>query len=298
MKVLVTGAAGQLGSSVCRALGHVGIPFLAVDKVGDAQADHPLEVMDLLDPKVCEKLLKGVDVLAHFANHSNWYSGPPQKVYGENVRMNMNLFQAAADQICQRIVFASSIQVFNGQRPIEDREDHEIMLPYLPIDAEMPAIPRNSYALSKQAAESMLKYFSETARMTCISIRFPWLLDLPVLTAVNQQHGMKRGQSYDGFAYLPLYSAAEAIVKAINVELSGYRQYFVASKDNLEQRPAQQVISEQLSHLQLKKPIEEMDSLVNCRKAESELGWRQPQSLVESIGIYQKREIFSGLDHD
>ena len=290
MKILVTGATGRLGSSVCRLLSQAGIPFQAVDKVPGQQTDYAVEIVDLLDSKKCSLLLEGVDVLMHFANHSNWYKGSPQKVFNENVTMNMNLFQAAADRGCQRIVFSSSIQVINGQLPIHERADHKILLPYLPMDSDMPAIPRNSYALSKHTSENMLTYFSENRGMTCIVIRYPWLLDAHLMKSAIDNQGIKRGKCYDGYAYLPLYSGAEVAIKAMTASLSGYHQYFVASKDNLEQRPAQEVIAEQLAHLPHKKPIQEMNSLIDCSKAERELGWKQPESLKTAYEKYGKLE--------
>jgi|TARA_B110000495_G_scaffold202616_1_gene223222 nucleoside-diphosphate-sugar epimerase len=288
MKVLVTGAAGRLGSCVCRLLTEAKIEFLAVDKYPDPQAAYPVEVIDLLDGEACSELLEGVDVLVHFANHANWKSDASEMIYSENGTMNMNLFQAAANAGCGRIVFSSSIQVFNGQLPIDDRAAHEIVLPYIPIDSDMPAFPRNAYSLSKQVAENLLKYFSDTKAMTCIVIRYPLLLDSKLLRRAREAGGIERGNCYDGFAYLPIYSAAEAAVKAMSVDLDGYRQYFVASKDNLEQRQAREVIEGQLSGLHRKKPIAEMDSLVDCTKVETELGWKQPQSLEESFAKYSE----------
>ena len=288
MNVLVTGAAGRLGSCVCRLLGEAGVEFLAVDKVSGDQAEYPVKVVDLLDWETCDELLEGIDVLAHFANHTKWDSKKPQEVFNENTSMNMNLFQAAANAGCRRIVFSSSIQVFSGQLPTDDRDAHEIVLPYIPIDSDMPVFARNSYALSKQTAENMLKYFSVTRGMTCIAIRYPLLLDSKLLIKAKEQEGIERGKCYDGFAYLPIGSAAEAAVRAMTAELDGYRQYFVASKDNLEQRSAREVIEEQLSDLHRNKPIEEMDSLVDCSKVESELGWKQPNSLEESFAKYAR----------
>ncbi len=290
MKVLVTGAAGRLGSCVCRILSDAGVEFLAVDKVAGDGTAYPVEVADLLDWQKCSDLLVGIDVLAHFANHANWNSGNPQEVYVENVQMNMNLFQAAANAGCKRIVFSSSVQVLDGQLPIKDRMPHPIFLPYIPMDSDMPAIPRNSYGLSKQAAENALEYFSETAGMSCIAIRYPLLVDSQTLKEAMGNGGMYRGNCYDGFTYLPVYSAAEAAVKAMTAALEGYHCYFVASKDNLEQRPALEIIKKELSHLSCHKPLEEMDSLVDCSKVITELGWEQPQSMAESLEKYGELE--------
>ncbi len=287
MRVLVTGAAGRLGSCVCCLLVEKNVNFLAVDKFPDDQADYPIEQADLRDWETCKELLGGVDVLAHFANHPSFDSGSPEQVYNDNVTMNMNLFQTAANLGCPRIVFSSSIQVADGQLPVKDRTRQENVLPYLPMDSDMPDFPRNSYALSKQAAENALEYFSDTMGMTCIVIRFPLLVDSKMLKSALEQGGMERGNCYDGFAYLPVYSGAEAAVKAMTAEVEGYRNYFVASKDNLEQRPAREIIDGELSHLPCKKPVEEMDSLVDCSKVEADLGWEQPKSMAESFEKYR-----------
>ena len=286
MKVLVTGAAGRLGGCVCRMLAESGEEFLAVDKCPDEQADYPIEVANLLEWETCNELLDGVDVLAHFANHANWDSTSPEQLYTENAKMNMNLFQAAANAGCKRIVFSSSIQVMDGQLAIKDRLQHPNFLPYIPMDSDMPAIPRNAYGLSKQAAENALEYFSETKGMTCVVIRYPLLVDSGLLKTAVENSGMYRGNCYDGFTYLPVYSGAEVAVHAMTTELEGYHCYFVASKDNLEQRPAQEIIKEELSRLPCNKSLEEMDSLVDCSKVERELGWKQPQTMVESFEKY------------
>ena len=64
----------------------------------------------------------------------------------------------------------------------------------------------------------------------------------------------------------------------------------MASKDNLEQRPAREVIAEQLSHLPRKEAFEPMDSLVDCSLVEAELGWQQPNSLEEAFEKYVQKE--------
>ena len=286
MNVLVTGAAGRLGSCVCRLLDELGMTFTAVDCVSDVEAAYSVKIVDLLDWEACEELLKEIDVLIHFASNTKWDSDSPQDVLKENTSMDMNLFQAAANSGCSRIIFSSSIQVCSGQLPVGDRAIHEIVLPYIPIDSDMPTLARNGYSLSKQIGENLLNYFSDTKGMTCIAVRFPLLLDSNLLAKTKAMGGLKRGNCYDGVAYWPIYSAAEVAVKAITAELSGYRQYFVSSKDNLEQRPAREVIEEQLSDIPSKIPLEEMDSLVDCSKVEAELGWEQPRTLEESLEAY------------
>ena len=290
MKILVTGASGRLGSCVCRLLRESNLGFIAVDKFPDKQADYPIQSADLTEWETCERLMEGVDVLVHFANFSNFNAAPPEVLYPANAAMNMNLFQAGANVGCRRIIFASSIQVLDGQFPFMDRTKQENVLTYLPVDSDAPAVPRNAYALSKQAAEQMLSYFADTKGITGIAIRFPLLVDWEFMREIKKTNGIERGNAYDLFAYLPVYSAAEAVFKAITAKLDGYRNYFVASKDNLEQRPAREIIEQEMPDLPNRKPIEEMESLVDCSKVEADLGWEQPHSLDESLARYEGRE--------
>ena len=295
-KVLVTGAAGQLGMAICRLLMKSNIPFLAVDKNSGNNNDYPIKTVDLLDQKKCNELFEEVNSLIHLANHSNWFQGTFEKVYGENLLMNMNTFQAAANSGCKRIVFSSSIQVLNGQKPSHNRLEQEILLPYIPMDSEMPSIPKNSYSLSKLASENLLKYFSERFDMTCISLRYPWLLNLDFMNKAVNEGGIQRENCFDGFAYLPLYSAADLAVKASFSKISGYREYFVASRDTIVQRQVSEIIHSDLSHLQYKKPLQEIDSLVDCKKVELELGWKQPKSLFKAFQKYRKLEKINNVD--
>lgn len=281
---------------MCRLLQESGESLLAVDKFPDEEADYPIESADLTDWDACQRLMEGIDVLVHLANLSNFDSAPSEILYAANAAMNMNLLQAAATAKCRRVLFASSIQVLDGQFPTKDRTKQRNVLSYLPVDSEAPAVPRNAYALSKQAAEQMLAYFADTEGMTCLAIRFPLLVDWEFMRKVKATNGLKRGNAYDLFAYLPVYSGAEVAVKAITAKVDGYRSYFVASKDNLEQAPARDFVERELSHLPCKIPIEEMDSLVDCSKVEVELGWRQPQSLDQSLEAYEGRESVRPYD--
>lgn len=286
MRILVTGAAGRLGSCVCRLLVEQGMDFVAVDKVVGDDIEYPVQRVDLSVDETVDSLFEGIDALIHLANYSNWSSADPETVYTVNTSMNMRLFSAAVRQGCRRIVFSSSVQVLDGQMPIVNRMEHPVFLPYLPLDSEMPAISRNSYGLSKQSSESMLQYFSETAGATCVAIRYPLLIDSVMMAQALEEGGMPRGNPYDAYAYLPVYSGAEVAVCALLANVSGYRCYFVASKDNLEQKLPQEVIAEGLAEVPCRKALEQLDSLVDCSSVVADLGWQQPRSMSESLEKY------------
>jgi nucleoside-diphosphate-sugar epimerase len=166
MRVVVTGGAGHLGSAVCQVLADVGFQVHAVDRVYRRELSVPLEVADLLDGQAAYRLLAACDAVVHLANHPNPFGPlPPQQLYADNVAMDINVFQAAVDLGVRKLVFASSVQVFSGNRTTDD-VDKPSCLPYLPLDGDLPTCPRNAYALSKEAAEQQLRYFAALEPVT------------------------------------------------------------------------------------------------------------------------------------
>ena len=182
-KVLVTGAAGRLGREVCKALVAGGFDVRATDHHYRRELPVGLEVADLLDDTAAYRLLDGCESVVHLANHPHVGSiSPVQRLYRENVSMDVNVFQAAVDLGIRRIVFASSVQVFSGDRTGGWGDTTEALsrpscLAYLPIDGETPICPRNGYALSKAAGEQMLRYYvALDADLSATTVRYPFLL--------------------------------------------------------------------------------------------------------------------------
>ena len=88
---------------------------------------------------------------------------PDTRTYGDNVRGTFNVFQACADLGIQRVVSASSAQVyaFAKEPPV-----------YVPVDEAHPLGPANCYALSKVIGEQTADYFIKRFGMTILSFRF------------------------------------------------------------------------------------------------------------------------------
>src|SRR5436190_1126625 len=73
MRVLLTGAAGFIGSHVHRALAAVGHEVVAVDALLDAvhgadpQRAEGISLVDIRNPAALDPLLSGIDVVCHLA---------------------------------------------------------------------------------------------------------------------------------------------------------------------------------------------------------------------------------------
>lgn len=109
MKVLITGAAGNLGAKLTSHLaGHVQLVLI------DLSQSHEVHAADLsrLDDSWIS-LFRDVDCVVHLAGNPVAYHDWPDLI-GPNVDAMLNVFHAAALHQVKRVVFASSNHVMGG----------------------------------------------------------------------------------------------------------------------------------------------------------------------------------------
>jgi len=269
MKVTVTGAGGFLGAAVTRQLCEAGYTVVATDKFARTDLPTPVRVVDLLNRESCYHVLEGVEAVVHLGNHKGMHRGDPQLVFNENGTMNMNVFQAAAELKVAKVIFASSIQVMCSQRAAEDRQ---ALLPYLPLDSEAPPCPDNPYSLSKLVGETMLAYFADRWGMQTVALRFPALVDDALLDRCQKAGSFPAG-SHEAFAYLHVKDAGNLVAAMLKADLPGFRVYFPAARSHGSVRPVAEVIRQYYANVPLRKPLEEIDFLVDISAIERETGW-------------------------
>jgi nucleoside-diphosphate-sugar epimerase len=274
VKVLVTGAAGNLGSRTCRALTREGIDVVATDRHGRDDLPVRVHVADLLERRAIEALANGIDAVVHLGNHICFEPPDAPKIFGENVQMNVNVFEAAIAGGAKKLIFASSIQVI-GSVPRLPKPNPADAPAYLPVDGESPPFPTNPYALSKQVGEVMLQYYTRVYGVESIAVRWPgmgprgaaWGGDGPW----EQNSPQLRPQAFAGV--LSFEDAAELVLAILRTSLPGYRVYLPAPKRNMLGRPAAEVIERYLPNVPLRKPIDQIDNLVDLSRIQSETGW-------------------------
>lgn len=271
MNVTLTGAAGRLGSCVCRALVDAGHTVRATDKMVRRDLPVRIQAANLRDREVCYDLLEGADALIHLGNIPGTRGFDSQTVFNENTTVNMNVLQAAAEQQVQRVVFASSVQVF---APYSQQEHvPPICLPCLPLDGNLQASATNPYGLSKQVAEVMLDYFARTAGVTAMVVRFPYLVDDAIMARIRKFPERWGGARAEGFTFLHFLDAAELLETLLRSPSTGFHLYFAASRENTLMRPAADVIRQHFPEVPLRKPLAEIDSLVDLSALERDTGW-------------------------
>ncbi len=274
-KVLVTGAAGNLGQAVCRELTARGHVVRGTDRKF-AQTEFEFLPGDLLDEFFVHRVLHGCDAVVHLGNHPNRFAGPSdQRLLSENVAMNANVFFSAIDRGVRSIVFASSIQAM--LRAAGNQHDPPYPIPYLPIDGAAPADPAlNPYAMSKVFGEEMLRVRCEhVADLSATALRLP-MLPLPwwVKNLTESQGIRPRNLNLaECLAHLMHSDAARLFAVVLEKNRVGYHQYLPAVSTKIEGLASSQLISDFYPEVPLRQPAAEIDSLIDISALERDLNW-------------------------
>jgi nucleoside-diphosphate-sugar epimerase len=284
LKVLLTGASGGIGQEACAHLVEQGFDVRATDIRFRNDLPVPVRVANLLDREVCYELVDGVEAIVHLGNHPRSGVRDNQTLLAENCTMNINLFQAAAEVGVKKIVFASSIQAalqLRGYRANEEIKHSTI--PYLPIDANIPAKPGNTYGLSKLSTERMMQYFADQHGMSAIAIRFPMMVPELWIEHIRRDRmtldKIRHANLDECFSYLTMKDGARLLAACLRAPLEGFRLYFIAARGTSVEATVPELIKRFYADVELRKPIEEIDSFFDLSRVEAETGW-SPQDVL------------------
>ncbi|MBD3390726.1 MAG: NAD-dependent epimerase/dehydratase family protein, partial [Chitinivibrionales bacterium] len=225
------------------------------------------------------RLLDGIEAMVHLAGHPNDFARDPQTTYSENVRITVNLMHAGLESGMRRVVYASSIQAITRSRPTHENPVSPCSLPYLPADGNIPSNPGNLYGLSKQACEEMLRYYEKMHGISSVALRFPFLVRpewMGRMKKGRRQHMMGWRCLDELFAFLPCDDAARLILAMLKTPLQGFRVYTPAARYTRTDEPVAELIREYYSNVELRKPLEEIDGLIDMSRITEETGW-EPQ---------------------
>jgi nucleoside-diphosphate-sugar epimerase len=164
-RVLLTGAAGGIGRAFFRAT-RDRYSFRLADRVviaaetleGDEQGYETIQ-LDLVELDACERACKQVDTVVHLAADANPAASFYESLLDNNIKATYNIFRAAEDQGCRRVIFASSAWVMGGYaRDVQ-------------LASDAPPLPVNLYGVSKCFGEAVAAYFAQTEGLSSIVVR-------------------------------------------------------------------------------------------------------------------------------
>ena len=167
MRVLVTGAAGFIGSHVCRRLVADGHEVVGFDDLSDGTLENLRDVpqvrlveADLRHEETVGKAAIGCDVILHKAAMKSVPRSVrlPEATTDVNVRGTLNVLLAAREEGAS-VVFASSSSVYGDQETFPVRED-------------MEPRPRSPYAATKLAGEALCRSWWHSYSVPAVSFRY------------------------------------------------------------------------------------------------------------------------------
>jgi UDP-glucose 4-epimerase len=162
-KILVTGAGGFVGSSMCARLQRDGIPFTGA--VRKKSTDTQIGIGNITPETDWSQALAGCDVVIHLAARvhvMNDTSLDPLSAFrAMNVDASVRLARQAINCGVKRFVFVSSIKV-NGEETGK-----------LPFSASDVPAPLDSYGRSKLEAELALAKVAEETGLEVVVVRPP-----------------------------------------------------------------------------------------------------------------------------
>jgi nucleoside-diphosphate-sugar epimerase len=162
-RIAVTGSNGTIGRRLC--------PDLAkeyeVVRIDRANADVNLDIADMTALK---RAFEQCGTVIHLAATVSM-TAPWEDVLQNNVAGTYNVFEAARQAGCARVIFASSFHVV-GMYQREHRENGKGSAIATPLSADVPPRPDSTYAVSKVFGEALGRYFSDVfgIQVACIRI--------------------------------------------------------------------------------------------------------------------------------
>lgn len=168
VKVLVTGGAGYIGSTICSALTENGhIPIILDSLVNGRREftkDHIFYEGDIGDGELLGKIWKEQGKISSVIHLAAFISVPesvsnPYKYYENNIEKGIRFFHHLTKLGCKNVIFSSSASVYGNSKEMAVTETH-------------PVAPESPYAKTKAMMEEVLKDFSVAYGMNVIALRY------------------------------------------------------------------------------------------------------------------------------
>lgn len=194
-RVLVTGAAGAIGSVVTERLKERWRL-----RATDLRPAPGVEGLDVTDADACRAAFTGLHAVVHLAGNPD-PSASWSQLYGPNVAGAYVVVAAARDCAVPRLVLASSQQAVSAYPDVLQRR------------AEDPARPANLYGATKAWAEALGSWVAASSETTVVALRIGYFAQHPPTGEAATPRNMA--------AWLSHRDCAELIRAAVEADVTG-----------------------------------------------------------------------------
>ncbi|NEU55658.1 SDR family NAD(P)-dependent oxidoreductase [Halorussus sp. MSC15.2] len=266
MRILVTGAAGFIGSHLAEEFVRDGHDVVALDnfepfydrgikehnvKVGrdtaaESDGSYELTQGDIRDEDIVNEYVGDADVIFHQAAQAGVRASveEPQKVNDVNVSGTLNMLEAARNSDTKRVVVASSSSVYGKPE-------------YLPYDEDHPTTPVSPYGASKVAQEQYARIYNEVYNLPTVTLRYftvygprmrpNMAISNFVSRCLNDEPPVIYGDGTQTRDFTYIYDVVQANKTLLDNDSADGEILNVGSTDNIEIRTLAKEIRDQLA---------------------------------------------------
>lgn len=168
MKVLVTGGAGYIGSTICSALIDRGHQPIILDSLITGRIEFTKERKfyqgDISDRRILDQIFRENPDIQQAIHCAALIVVPesvekPYAYYKENVAKSLELYKSLHEFGCNGVIFSSSASIYDD-------------VPGFMVTEESPLRPRSPYARTKYMMEMILQDFCASYGMKGIALRY------------------------------------------------------------------------------------------------------------------------------
>ncbi len=272
-RVVVTGGSGGVGRYVVRDLTEHGYEVLNLDRVRPGEWVSPFIEVDLTDYGATFAAVYGYDAIVHLAGEPapdrDHTTGARR--FENNTLSTFNIFQAAAAQGMERVVWASSDTTLG--HPYEKVQPH-----YAPVDEDHPVQPQSGYALAKVMGEELARQMHAMYGLPIVGLRFSsvryrgaerW--DNYRVTPSFWDDPFKRKSNLWG--YVDARDAALAVRLSLEAEIHTAEVCNVGAADTIMDRPTAELLEAVFPGAPIRPGIGEFEAVLCIDKARRLLGY-------------------------
>jgi UDP-glucose 4-epimerase len=281
MDIAVTGAYGKLGRNVVTGLRAAGHHVVAFDTTAPREQDAVR--VDLSDYGQTidalfgvEGVATGFDAIVHLAAIPANGILSDVATFRNNMNVTFNVFQAAKRAGIKNIVYASSETVLGLP--------FDVPPPYIPVDEEYDARPESTYSLVKHLEEQMaiqLTRWDPTLKI--VALRFSNVMNPEDYAEFPSYDADALARKWNLWAYIDGRDGAQAVLKALEWQGTGFERFIIANADGVMSRPNAELIAEVFPGVPMKREVTNHETLLSIDKARRILGYEPQHSWRDEI---------------
>ncbi|MFT4892195.1 MAG: NAD+ dependent glucose-6-phosphate dehydrogenase [Halobacteriales archaeon] len=169
--VLLTGAAGRVGTAILSGIGEKYEWRLLDRDPPTDETEWPGEyvVADITDEDAVREAMDGVETVIHLAGDPR-PEAPWDSVLENNIDGTRNVFAAAVDQGVEKVAYASSNHAVGAFEEARKPDIYRTSSDFTLDGTELPR-PSNLYGVSKAAGETLGRYYHDYHDLSVICVR-------------------------------------------------------------------------------------------------------------------------------